>query len=149
MRLWKLPKSKVPCDTQFRNTCEDKAELALMGKYVAIENNEECDYITRYILKVMGTEKNYPEDFSITTRLNAKCEVKYLGTNILYNEFKCITYCLDLQDDTETPKPFETDYGSGFPCSFCYVFNTNADDCSEYGDCFFEMKQDNYYHRVS
>lgn len=147
MRLKKLPKLQVAGeDRKFKNTCEDKAELALMGKFVSIESKEECDYITRYILKVMGTDRNYPADFSITKRINSACEVKYLGTNVLYGEFKCITYCLDYP---ETPKPFETDYGSGYPSSFCYVFNTNADDCSEYGDCFFEEKEDGFYHRVS
>ena len=61
----------------------------------------------------------------------------------------CIVYCIDPQDG-ETPKPFEEDYGSGYPCSFTYVFNTTDHEmCSEFGDAFFEKQADGYYHRVS
>ena len=67
-------------------------------------------------------------------------------------DMKCITYLLASTSDDEEesyPAPFETDYGTGYPCAFCYVFNTESDWCSEFGDCFFEKRADGFYHRAS
>lgn len=39
------------------------------------------------------------------------------------------------------PDPFTEDYGTGFPCAFCYVYNLRDSWCSEFGDVFFEKHE--------
>ena len=34
-------------------------------------------------------------------------------------------------------------------CTFDRESNVDADDCSEFGDCFFKKHADGFYHRVS
>ena len=129
-----------------------RCELALMGKVVPVNSNDEVQGMTEYILSAMGREEPLIEDF-VTKSINhyGQNNVKYLVCNTVM-DMKCITYLLESgSDDPEEmyPAPFEEDYGTGTPCSFCYVFNTDVDWCSEFGDCFFEKKSDGYYHRVS
>ena len=129
-----------------------RCELALMGKVVPVNSNDEVQGMTEYILSAMGREKSLIEDF-VNKSINryGQNNVKYLVCNTVM-DMKCITYLLESgSDDPEEtyPAPFEEDYGTGTPCSFCYVFNTESDWCSEFGDCFFEKKSDGYYHRVS
>lgn len=130
---------------------EDLSELALMGKFVPVENEDEVRFITNYILTVLGKDEEF-KDLDIYKdclhRYNDTNKVTNIGT-CRVEGMSCIVYCIDCQDG-ETPKPFEEDYGTGNPCSFCYVFNVDAHDmCSAFGDCFFEKRADNYYHRVS
>lgn len=130
---------------------EDLSELALMGKFVPVENEDEVRFITNYILTVLGKDEEF-KDLDIYKdylhRYNDTNKVTNIGT-CRVEGMLCIVYCIDCQD-CEIPKPFEEDYGSGFPASFCYVFNMDAHDmCSEFGDCFFEKRADGYYHRVS
>lgn len=130
---------------------EDLSELAMMGKCVPVENEDEVRFITNYILTVFSKDEEF-KDLDIYKdclhRYNDTNKVTNIGT-CRVEGMPCIVYCIDCQDG-ETPKPFEEDYGSGFPASFCYVFNMDAHDmCSEFGDCFFEKKADGYYHRVS
>lgn len=128
-----------------------RCELALMGKVVPVLGNEEVNAMTQYILSAMGHKDDY-KDLDIVKdricRFSDNNKVAYLVCNTLMGYMKCITYLIDTNEEDE-PKPFEEDYGTGSPCSFCYVFNTDADDCSEFGDCFFKKKSDGYYHRVS
>ena len=128
-----------------------RCELALMGKVVEINSNDEVQAMTEYILSALGHENDY-EDLDIIAdricRYSENNEVKYMVCNTIMGSMKCITYLIDTHEEGE-PAPFEEDYGTGSPCSFCYVFNTDADDCSEFGDCFFQKKSDGYYHRVS
>lgn len=127
---------------------EDLAELAMMGKCVPVENEYEVRFITKYILKALQKDEALSLDIykDHIHRYNNTIKVTNVGTCRVYN-MPCIVYCLETQDDE--PKPFETDYGSGYPCSFCYVFNIGAPDLSEFGDCFFEKRADGHYHRVS
>ena len=129
-----------------------RCELALMGKVVPC-TNDEVQAMTEYIFSAIG--KN--PDHLVNILENAiqryqKNEVKYIVTNTVMG-MKCITYLLDsgVEKDHEEyyPAPFETDYGTGYPCAFCYVFNTESDWCSEFGDAFFQKQLDGYYHRVS
>lgn len=127
-----------------------RCEIAMMGRLVKC-SNDEVNVMTEYILKTLGYDKNYQgEDFlkDRIQRYNEENEVKYLLVNTIMEELLCITYCVDTHIEEE-PAPFEEDYGTGCPSSFCYVFTINADDCSEFGDCFFEKKEDGFYHRVS
>lgn len=126
---------------------EDKSELALMGKFVPVDSDEEAIFITNYILTVLNHEDLLEEDLfkDHIRKYNQNNTVKYVGTNTIEG-MVCITYCLSNGD---VPNPFETDYGSGNPASFCYVFNLVDTFSSSFGDCFFEKRSDRYYHRVN
>ena len=129
-----------------------RCELALMGKVVPVNCDSEVQAMTEYLFSAMGNDPSKLVDILE----NAICkyqknEVKYLVCNTVMG-MKCITYLLASTSDDEEekyPAPFEEDYGSGYPSAFCYVFNTDSDWCSEFGDAFFEKKSDGYYHRVS
>lgn len=138
--------------SKIKNEMATRAELALMGKFVPINSNDEVQAITDYILSALGMEDTY-EDLDIVEdricRYSKNNEVKYLGVNTILGSMRCITYVVDTNEEEE-PKPFEEDYGTGTPCAFCYCFNVDADDgCSEFGDCFFRKSTDGFYHRVS
>lgn len=123
-----------------------RCELALMGKVVEA-SNEEVQEMTNYILLAMGSTL----EVDIQSRvLDNGCDVKYLVANLV-EDMKCITFLLEYtgEDADDTPKPFEEDYGSGYPCAFCYVLNADVPEFSEYGDSFFEKLSDGYYHRKS
>lgn len=130
-----------------------RCELALMGKVVEC-SNEEVRTMTRYILNAMGHKNDYKDLDILKDRIckySETNEVKYLVCNTIM-DWKCITFLLASTSDDEEetfPAPFEEDYGTGSPCAFSYVFNTDADDCSEFGDCFFKKKSDGFYYRVS
>lgn len=129
-----------------------RCELALMGKVVPCVN-EEVQVMTKYILEAMGKDtSNLVDILENAIQKYQKNEVKYIVTNTVMG-MKCITYLLDSgvdkDDEAYYPAPFETDYGTGYPCAFSYVFNTESDWCSEFGDAFFQKKADGYYHRVS
>lgn len=145
-----------------KQNADDLAELALMGKFVSVDTEDNVDlvrYITDYIRNVFSigekiVEKPDKDDGSgddiyidHVHRYNGRNKVTHIGCNTVEG-MRCITLCIDTQDN-ELPKPFEEDYGSGYPCSFCYVFNYDAPEFSEFGNCFFEKQEDNYYHRVS
>lgn len=137
---------------KMKQMMEDKSELALMGKFVTVENEDEVRFITNYILTVLGKSDEF-KDFDIYSEIHRYPDedgnnntVTNVGT-CRVEGMACIVYCLK---NLEVPDPFEEDYGSGYPAAFCYVFNTVAHDmCSEFGDCFFEKRADNYYHRIS
>lgn len=124
-----------------------RCELALMGKVVPCTNNE-VQAMTEYIYSAIGKDPDKLVDIlaNAIQKYDKSIQVKYIVTNTLMGQFRCITYLLEAED---CPKPFEEDYGSGYPCSFCYVFNTSDDWLSEFSDCFFEKRADGYYHRVS
>ena len=124
-----------------------RCELALMGKVIPVNSNDEVNEMTNYILRAIGNDR--AEDVNIMEQIHyftKKNEVKYLVCNTLYGEFKCITYLLK---SPGVPAPLKQTYGTGYPCSFCYVFNTDVEFLSEFGDCFFEKKSDGFYHRAS
>lgn len=130
-----------------------RCELALMGRVAEVRDNSEVVPMTQYILSAMGIEKPLVENFledSICHYQNHK--VKYIVCNTVM-DMKCITYLLESEASPDSeeyyPAPFKEDYGTGTPCAFCYVFNTESDWCSEFGDCFFKKKSDGFYHRVS
>lgn len=135
-----------------KQEAETRCELALMGKVVPVNSNDEVQFMTEYILSAMGHDEPLIEDFvSKTINHYGQNNVKGLVCTTV-EDMKCITYLLECASDDEEeqyPAPFEEDYGTGHPCAFCYVFNTDVDWCSEFGDCFFEKRADGFYHRVS
>ena len=139
--------------SKIKNEMATRCELALMGKVVEVRDNSEVVPMTEYMMSACRVENplnpNFLED-SICKYNNHK--VKYLVCNTVYG-MKTITYLLESDkpksDEEYYPAPFEEDYGCGYPCAFCYVFNFENDWCSEFGDCFFEKRSDGFYHRKS
>ena len=132
-----------------------RCELAMMGKVVPVNDNSEVQDMTKYIYSTIKGEENVHRLVDILENaINRYQEnkVKYIVCVTLHG-MPCITYLLDsgrTEDHEEWyPSPFEEDYGIGYPCAFCYVFNLVDDWCSEFGDCFFEKRDDGFYHRVS
>jgi len=143
-------------EREMATMCEmaTRCELALRGKVVSVNDNSEVVPMTEYMMSAMGVKNPLNPNFikdSICKFHNNK--VKYLVCNTVQGD-RCITYLMESETDDENdelfyPKPFAEDYGTGCPSAFCYVFNLDCDWCSEFGDCFFEKKQDGFYHRVS
>lgn len=141
--------------SKIKSEMATRCELAMMGKVVPVNDYSEVQAMTEYITTVIKGEK-YTEKLVdiLKNGINRFHEnkVKYLVVNKVMG-MPCITYLLDsgVSKDHEDyyPAPFEEDYGTGYPASFCYVFNLESDWCSEFGDCFFEKKSDGYYHRAS
>ena len=109
--------------------------------------------MTEYIVEVIkGEPKELVDIVKESINRYHENEVKYIVVNRVMG-MPCIAYLLDsgVEKDHEDyyPAPFVEDYGTGYPCAFCYVFNLESDWCSEFGDVFFEKKSDGYYHRKS
>ena len=139
--------------SKIKSEMATRCELAMMGLVIPVNDNSEVQAMTEYIMTVIKGDA----DNLVDILENAICKyndnkVKYLVVNRVH-DMPCITYLLDSgvdkDDEDYYPAPFEEDYGTGYPASFCYVFNLDSDWCSEFGDCFFEKKADGYYHRVS
>lgn len=141
--------------SKVKQEMETRCELAMTGKVVEIRSNDEVQPMTQYIVTTLKGEEQADKLVDILENaINRYHEnkVKYLVCNRVQGML-CITYLLDSgvdkDDENYYPAPFSEDYGSGYPCAFCYVFNLDSDWCSEFGDCFFEKKADGFYHRVS
>lgn len=132
------------------NRVEDKCELALMGKVVEILP-EEIEEAFKYIKKVVGYENSHNDIDILKDRINKyeTKKVRYITTYRVYG-MPCMCFLLGGASEDAFPEPFEEDYGTGFPCAFCYVFNFSDDMmCSEFGDVFFKKCGDGYYHVAS
>lgn len=132
-----------------------RCELAMMGKVIPVNDNSEVQAMTEYIVQVIKGEDQANKLVDILKNAINRYqenEVKYLVVNTVM-DMPCISYLLDsglpTGHEDYYPSPFETDYGTGYPVAFCYVFNLESDWCSEFGDAFFEKKADGYFHRVS
>ena len=121
-----------------------KCELAMMGKVVPVNSVEELEYMVKYICKVQETE--YEELYEEFPQFK-DCKCTHLVVNKVM-DMKVISCVLE-STINEYPAPFEDDFGTCYPCAFCYCFNLDMPYFSEYGDCFFEKRGDNYYHRIS
>lgn len=122
-----------------------RAELAMLGCVQTVEDRGDLVLIVNYIISELKDEQ-YPDGISLLKPiLKDRYEVKYISCTTIHG-MRCINLCLETEG---LPAPFEEDYGSGYPCSFCYVLNLDAPEFSEFGDCFFEKKSDGYYHRIS
>lgn len=118
-----------------------RCELALMGKVVNC-TNQEAQWMLNYICKVV---KLPTVDIMKRIQRYNPNNVKHIVVNTI-EDMITVSFLLEGED---YPAPFATDYGCGYPCSFCYVLNLSHPDLSEFGDCFFEKKADGFYHRVS
>ena len=132
-----------------KNEAITRCELALMGKVVPVYSNDEVQSMTDYILEVLDRDDEFKDLDIIEERICRYCknnEVKYIVVNTILDTMRCITYLIDTNEEGE-PAPLEEDWGTGFPCSFSYCFNIDADECSEFGDTFYSKEADGYYHR--
>ena len=139
--------------SMMKRDLENRCELAMMGKVIPVNDNSEVQAMTEYIINVIqGNGEDCVDILENAINHYRENKVKYLVCNTIM-DMPCITYLLESGVDKDHedyyPAPFEEDYGSGYPCAFCYVFNLTSDWCSEFGDCFFEKKADGYYHRKS
>lgn len=126
-----------------KNEQKARAEVAMMGRVVECTTDEVCDFI-KYIAKTcLGRNYNLDKDFVNNTlqRYNHN-EVRYITAYRLMG-MPCICILLDTCTEGE-PAPFEEDYGTGYPCAFCYVLNLESDWCSEFGDVFFKKVNGQY-----
>ena len=64
-------------------------------------------------------------------------------------DMKVITYVLLDEETGYNPVPDNMSEDVGKNYQFCYVLNTSVPEFSEYGDCFFEKREDDTIHRVS
>ena len=134
-----------------------RCEIAMMGRVVEVKDQKDVQGMTEYIIKVLKGEE-YLEEFTddvLKNNINKYGEnnVKYLVVNKVEG-MTCITYLLestttDEEDEEYYPAPFTEDYGTGYPCAFCYTLNLDVDYFSELGDCFFMKASDGYFRRVS
>ena len=141
--------------SKIKNEMATRCELAMMGKVVPINSNNEVQAMTEYIVRAIKGDDvadNLVDILENAINRYQNNEVKYIVTNTVMG-MPCISYLLDSgvdeEDENYYPAPFVEDYGTGYPCAFCYVFNLDSDWCSEFGDSFFEKRADGYYHRVS
>lgn len=128
-----------------------KSELAMMGKYVSIdkENNEEqVNFITNYILKTLDKEDDYKNVNVYKDKINKYGNniVTHIGVNTIGQD-RVVSYVIEpVEKDKYNIPNFSEDY-SGEKSAFCYTFNIDFDEYSELGDCFFKLEKDGYYHR--
>ena len=135
--------------SSIKNEAMARCELALMGKVVPVYSNDEVQSMTDYILEVLDRDDEFKDLDIIEERIcrySKNNEVKYIVVNTILDTMRCITYLIDTNEEGE-PAPLEEDWGTGFPCSFSYCFNVDADECSEFGDTFYSKEADGYYHR--
>lgn len=138
--------------SKIKSELATRCELALMGKVMTC-TNEEVQSMTEYIFSAMGKDISECGDVlkDRIHKYNNTNNVKYIVCNTIY-DMKCVSYLLEstAEDEEERyPAPFETDYGSGYPCAFCYVLNADVPEFSEFGDSFFAKRSDGCYHKVS
>lgn len=131
--------------SNMKREMETKCELAMMGKVVPC-NNDEAQAMTEYILTVIGsTYANIDKDVDIINyhlnKYSKNNKVRHLVVNTA-GEFVMIAYLID---DEEEPYPEDLATQDGV---LCYVYNVNDPFLSEFGYCFFELREDNYYHRI-
>lgn len=128
-----------------------KAEVAMMGMVVSV-TEPEVQIMTDYIIKTLGREEQFKGLDIMKDRIRQFTPsngVSHIVTKTIYG-MPCIVYCVTNDDpEMDVPRPFSTDYGTGYPAAFTYVLNL-ADDmmCSEFGDSFFK-KHGNTYKCVS
>lgn len=87
-----------------------RCELALMGKVVPVNSNDEVQMMTCYLLDAMGRDSSKCVDIleNAICKYSKTNEVKYLVCNTVMG-MKCITYLLASTSDNEEekfPAPF-------------------------------------------
>lgn len=110
-----------------------KAEVALMGRAVNVQDRDNLAYMIDYICMVLKhTETSGAEILKLATRY---CDemTKPIGIicNTIMGDMQCLTVILKDFDGS----PFKLDSEDGV---LCWVHNFTCPDFSELGYCFFE-----------
>ena len=125
-----------------------RCEMAMMGFVTRCSLSEAEDCI-KYVSKVLNVEPNNglkeQTDFMIDVIKKYKYKILFMTCNKI-DSMIVMSFLLDTGD---LPKPFETDYGSGYPAAYCYGLNLTVPGFSEFGDCFFEKGRNGTYRRIS
>ena len=125
-----------------------RCELILSGKAIAVDDcsNSDLKDILRHIFTVLEQTAIDAKIDSLLTKLkDAKFDVKYLVCNTVY-DMRCISFLLSSTEENITS--FVHMYDNLY-LAFSYTYNFDVDYYSEYGDCFFEKREDNHYYRIS
>lgn len=109
-----------------------KAEAILMGMTQYVESNEEAILLMDYICEVLDVDVRGEEIFAQATQYTQNAQIKAVCVSVLMGEFRVITLPMSTDEDTE---PFNL---LGDYC-FSYVYNLDAPELSELGDCGFEQ----------
>ena len=114
-----------------------KAEIACAGIAVPCTTYTEAWFLFQEIAEqILGFDFDDKPDFFFGEDDEENYEVAYmLAYNVLPDT---PVICVVLSSDEDEVKPFEEDFGTGFPSAFCYVYNLRHSECSEYDDVFFK-----------
>lgn len=116
-----------------------RIELAMMGKVQPCTNDEVVK-----IADAVGRATDTTPNKELINRLLKNHKVVFFDCYRLF-KMPCLALILD-DPDRDYPAPFTEDYGTGCPAAFSYVLNLSDDFCSEFGDVFFKLNSDGYYH---
>lgn len=111
-----------------------RAELALIGRAVNLQDRDNLIYVIDYICKVLKhTDSTGEQILEKAEKHLDKEKTKPIGLvcNTICGDMKCLTVILKDFDDGH----FQIDDENGV---LCYVYNFTAPDFSELGYCFFE-----------
>lgn len=124
----------------------ERAEYTMMtGRVVSVQSNEEAEEMVRYIERCV----NGDDAFTIVETVCKYNPNTVTGLCVqTVQDMPCVTLVLQSAYPTGHenwyPEPFEEDYGCGYPCAFCYVYNLEVPYFSEFEDCFFEETSTGY-----
>lgn len=110
-----------------------RAEVALMGRAVMLQDRDNLIYAMEYICKVLQASITGEQILDMAEKYLDKEKTKPIGLvcNTIGGDMKCLTVILKDFDGS----PFQIDDEEGV---LCYVYNFTAPDFSELGYCFFE-----------
>lgn len=111
-----------------------KAEMALMGRAVNLQDRDNLIYVIDYICKVLKSTSVTGEQILELAEKHLEEKTKPIGLvcNTIGGEMKCLTVILKDFDDGSH---FQIDNEYGV---LCYVYNFTAPDFSELGYCYFK-----------
>lgn len=114
--------------------------------------NDEWEALDYAVNLATKTGSNI-DRFEIHNRINRYQKNRIVGVELSpVVDMLCITFLLASEADRDEeewyPFPMAEDYGTGWPCAFCYVLNLDYPEFSEFGDCFF-MNDNGNFNRIS
>lgn len=110
-----------------------RAETALMGRAVMLQDRDNLIYVIDYICKVLKCTSVTGEQILELAEKHLEEKTKPIGLvcNTIGSEMKCLTVILKDFDGSH----FQIDDESGV---LCYVYNFTVPDFSELGYCYFK-----------
>lgn len=110
-----------------------RAETALMGRAVMLQDRDNLIYVIDYICKVLKCTSVTGEQILELAEKHLEEKTKPIGLvcNTIGGEMECLTVILKDFDGSH----FQIDDESGV---LCYVYNFTVPDFSELGYCYFK-----------